>query len=101
MLFEDIFLVKRMGEHLGDTLFRIVADFRRTVSVARKFSKDSLYFSILAPSASLFFEDQVGSHATTSEVFYTLVVFGPVGMRIKVTRAIVAHVFEKLHQPES
>src|SRR5207253_11465915 len=63
-------------------------------------TEDPLYFFVGAPTASLLFQDQVGSHAAASEVFYSFIVLGTVGVRVEMTRPLVANIFEKLHQPE-
>ena len=46
------------------------------------------------------FEDEIVAHAAAGEIFHAFVVFGAIGMRVEMARAVVADVFEKFHQKE-
>ncbi len=52
------------------------------------------------PLRGLFLQDQVGAHAAARKILDAFVIFGAVGMRIEVTRALVAHIFQELDQEE-
>ena len=61
----------------------------------------STNFRVGAPLHSLVFQDEVGPHTATCKILDPLIPFGAIGMRVKVTRPIVANLLEKLHQPKS
>src|SRR5258708_30376736 len=64
------------------------------------FLKNGLDFLVSVPANGFFLEDQIGAPEGAGEIFYALVVFGAVGVGVKVTRALVGDILEKLYQPK-
>src|SRR5258708_858777 len=59
-----------------------------------------LNLGVSVPLPGALFQDEVGPHASAGEIADTVVIFGPVGMRVEMARAGVADVLQELHQPE-
>src|SRR6516162_7398406 len=56
-----------------------------------------LYLRIGVPLSGALLEDEIRAHAAAGEIANAVVVLGPVGVRIEVTRAGVSDVLEELH----
>ena len=63
-------------------------------------SARSLDLGVGVPARRPLFQDQVNAHAAAREVLHAVVVFGAVGVRVEVARAVVADVLEELDEEE-
>src|SRR5690348_3427611 len=89
--------IKCMLEQLGSVPSRIIFHLGKTHARRSNLAQYLLNLFVLVPEPGLLFQDEIGPHATTREIFYALVIFGAVGVRIEMARPLVTNVFQKLH----
>src|SRR5690606_28246437 len=92
--------VERRVEHGVALPRRVLRKRRRSLTGLVRRLDDGLDLGVRVPAPGLLLHDQVSAHAAARELLHTLVVLGAIGVRVEVTRPVVAHVLEELHQEE-
>ena len=66
----------------------------------KQFVQQRLDLLVAVKLRGLFFENEVGSHATAGKILYAVIIFRSIGVSIEMAWTIVAMIFQKFDQPE-